>query len=79
MSTQAAKLNQGIDLTGKNVAVSGGTQGIGAATGLRFAQSGATVYIIGRNEELGNKVVEELRKQGKGGKAEFIKADLRSV
>lgn len=78
MSSQAAKLNQGVDLRGKNVAVSGGTQGIGAATGLRFAQSGASVFIIGRNKELGNKVVEELRKAGgQGAKAEFIKADLR--
>ncbi|ORY89376.1 hypothetical protein BCR35DRAFT_300532 [Leucosporidium creatinivorum] len=79
MSSQAAKLNEGIDLAGKNVAISGGTQGIGAATGIRFAQAGASVFVIGRNEELGNKVVEELKKAGKGGKAEFIKADLSLV
>lgn len=77
MSTQAAKLNQGLDLAGKTVAIAGGTQGIGAATGIRFAQAGASVIVIGRNEELGNKVVAELQKAGKGAKAEFIKADLR--
>lgn len=38
------------------------------------------MYIIGRNAELGEKVVEQLRSAGGEGKTyEFIKADLRCV
>lgn len=55
-------------------------QGIGAAIGLRFAQAGANVFIIGRNEKLGQDVVQRLREQaGEAGDRrsfEFIKADL---
>ena len=53
-------------------------QGIGAATGLRFAQAGASVFIIGRDEKRGAAVVEELKQAGGPGQTfEFIKADLR--
>ena len=55
-------------------------QGIGAAVGIRFAQAGANVYIIGRNAQLGQEVVEKCRQQAKdaadGRTYEFIKADL---
>jgi NAD(P)-dependent dehydrogenase (short-subunit alcohol dehydrogenase family) len=45
----------------------------------RFAKAGASVYIVGRNETLGNQVVEELKALGGTGKTfEFIKADLSS-
>ncbi|TNY24671.1 hypothetical protein DMC30DRAFT_345403 [Rhodotorula diobovata] len=82
-STDAARYNDKLDLSGKTAAVAGGTQGIGAAVGLRFAQAGANVYVIGRNEKLGEDVVRRCRAQA--GKAadgrtfEFIKADLSSV
>ncbi len=46
---------------GRNVLVVGGTQGIGAATALAFAQQGASVTITGRNKDLGQSVVEKLR------------------
>ncbi|POY75149.1 hypothetical protein BMF94_1781 [Rhodotorula taiwanensis] len=82
-STDARNANVGLNLAGKTAAVAGGTQGIGAAVGLRFAQAGANVYIIGRNEQLGREVVEKCREQahdaGDGRTYEFIKADLSSV
>ncbi|KAK4053965.1 hypothetical protein OIO90_003802 [Microbotryomycetes sp. JL221] len=78
MSTQAAQANKGLRLDGKNIAVAGGTQGIGRGVGERFAQAGASVWIIGRNARLGNQVVEQLKKQG-APKAEFIEADLSLV
>ncbi|BGP55832.1 hypothetical protein JCM8202_002638 [Rhodotorula sphaerocarpa] len=82
-STDARNANIGLDLAGKTAAVAGGTQGIGAAVGLRFARAGANVYIIGRNEQLGNEVVEKCRQQatqrGDVRTYEFIKADLSSV
>ncbi|GAA5996711.1 putative short-chain dehydrogenase/reductase [Rhodotorula paludigena] len=82
-STDAAKHNARLDLSGKTAAVAGGTQGIGAAVGLRFAQAGASVFIIGRNEQLGQDVVKRCRaeagKNADGRTFEFIKADLSSV
>lgn len=58
-------------------------QGIGAAVGLRFAQAGANVYVIGRNEKLGEDVVRRCRAQAgaaaDGRTFEFIKADLSCV
>lgn len=56
-------------------------QGIGAAVAVRFAQAGSSVYVLGRSEERGNKVIAELRKaaegKGKGQTFEFVQADLR--
>ena len=45
-----------------NVVVIGGTQGIGAGIALRFAELGAAVLIIGRNEVLGSEMVKKLEK-----------------
>jgi NAD(P)-dependent dehydrogenase (short-subunit alcohol dehydrogenase family) len=44
-----------------NVVVIGGTQSIGAGIAIRFAELGASVLIIGRNETNGNKMVEKLK------------------
>lgn len=75
-----AKKNEGINLTDKTAAISGGTAGIGQALAKRFSKSGANVFVIGRNKERGSKVVEELRAVGRvGAKYEFIQADLSSV
>jgi NAD(P)-dependent dehydrogenase (short-subunit alcohol dehydrogenase family) len=63
-------------LKGRTAAIAGGSQGIGAATAKRFAQAGADVYIIGRNAEKGQQVVNELKQAG-APRAEFIQADLR--
>ena len=108
-STDAARYNDKLDLSGKTAAVAGGSassslcppppsplpapslpllpppaaQGIGAAVGLRFAQAGANVYVIGRNEKLGEDVVRRCRAQAgaaaDGKTFEFIKADLSCV
>ncbi|GAA5962366.1 hypothetical protein JCM3765_002957 [Sporobolomyces pararoseus] len=77
MSIYAQK-NTSIDLKNKTAAVAGGTTGIGAAIGERFAKAGANVFVIGRNQQRGSKVVEELKKLGQG-KYEFIQADLSST
>lgn len=78
MTTEARKANQGLDLKGRTAAIAGGSQGIGAATAKRFAQAGADVFIVGRNAEKGQQVVNQLKQAG-APRAEFIQADLRWV
>lgn len=49
-----------IDLTNKRAIVCGSSQGIGRATAIQLAASGASVILIARNEESLRKVLREL-------------------
>ena len=62
--------------SGKFVAVTGATSGIGRAAAEKFAAEGAKVTFCGRREELGKEVEAGVRKAG--GEATFIRADVRS-
>ena len=63
---------------GKNIIVTGSTQGIGAETAKLFATRGAnSITICGRQEEKGNKVKKEI--EDLGSKCIYIKADLANV
>lgn len=55
--------------------ITGGTCGIGRATAVLFAQEGAKVAIIGRNEGRGQRVIEKIKQAA--GDAIFIPADVR--
>ncbi len=57
------------------VLITGGLTGIGRATAVEFAKSGAHVVVSGRREEAGRALVAELR--GLDTEAEFIRADVR--
>jgi len=60
-------------LTGKAAIITGATSGIGRATALLFAEEGADLVITGRRAELGQRLENEIRKQG--GHCLFVEAD----
>jgi len=62
------------EFSGKVVLVTGATSGIGRATTLRFAESGAKVAAVGRKEAALAAVAEEITKRG--GTPLAIRADL---
>jgi NAD(P)-dependent dehydrogenase (short-subunit alcohol dehydrogenase family) len=64
-----------VRLRGQIALITGGTSGIGRATAVLFAQEGAKVAIIGRDEKRGREVVSEIT-QG-GGMAVFMCCDVR--
>ena len=61
-------------LTGKKVAVTGASSGIGRGTAIRMAKEGADVALIARNRERLHEVAEEIRALGR--KAVEIEADI---
>ncbi|KIS69531.1 uncharacterized protein UMAG_02070 [Mycosarcoma maydis] len=60
--SELATKNSSVDVTGQRALVAGGTQGIGAGIALRFALSGASVWLVGRNENKAADVLELLNK-----------------
>ncbi len=52
------------DLSGRVAIVTGGNGGIGRGIALGFAAAGASVAIIGRNEEKNQRVLDELSEFG---------------
>ncbi len=63
-----------LGLTGKTALVTGATSGIGKATAIALAATGATVAVSGRDKERGDDVVDAIR--AAGGSAVFVAADL---
>jgi meso-butanediol dehydrogenase/(S,S)-butanediol dehydrogenase/diacetyl reductase len=63
-------------LEGKVAIITGGTSGIGTASAELFATEGAKVVVVGRNQERGQKVVDEIKE--KGGEAIFFQADMNN-
>jgi NAD(P)-dependent dehydrogenase (short-subunit alcohol dehydrogenase family) len=55
--------------------ITGGNRGIGAMIASGFVKNGATVYIVARDKETGEKTADELNKLGPG-KCVSLTADL---
>ncbi|SRR5574344_123294 len=56
------------------VVITGGTGILGRCIGKYLAINGAKVIILGRKEEVGNAIVDDIKKAG--GEAEFVKTDV---
>ena len=65
------------DFSGRTVFVAGGTSGINLGIATRFAESGANLFVISRNEEKVASAVESLR--ATGAKAAGASADVRDA
>lgn len=65
------------DLTGKVAIVTGASSGIGEATALLMAQSGAKVVIAARRQAEGDAVVQKIKDNG--GEAIFVKTDVSKL
>ena len=58
----------------KTVIVTGGASGIGRASAIGFAERGAAVAVLDRNNDAGESVVQEIRRAG--GVADFFSVDI---
>lgn len=64
-------------LSNKVAIITGGASGLGEVTARRMVENDAKVVIADLNEELGNKVADDINKDGEG-KALFVKLDVTS-
>ena len=67
-------LQERLRLKNKVAIITGSTSGIGEATAKLFAHEGAKVVIVGRRQDRGQMVVDDIRKYG--GEALFVQTDV---
>ena len=67
-------MNNLFDIKGYVVAITGGTGVLGRTIAKYLALNGAKVIILGRKEDVGAKIVADIKKAG--GKCEFLKTDV---
>lgn len=65
------------DVKGKNVLITGGTQGLGKGMMDAFLEYGARVGFSGRNDEKANQVIEEMNSKYPGCFVKYYQADHR--
>ena len=68
-----------IRLDGKTALITGGSDGLGLAMGLKFAESGASVILLARDKDRLNKAADLISDSVKGTqvRVEIISADLK--
>jgi NAD(P)-dependent dehydrogenase (short-subunit alcohol dehydrogenase family) len=69
----------GYDLTGRVIAVTGATSGIGRAAAAQLAQDGATLILVGRDETKNQRVAAALRAETDNEGISALTADLGDV
>lgn len=62
-------------LKGRTILITGGGTGLGRSMALRFAELGASLFLVGRREEPLRETTEEIR--AKGARAGFVCCDVR--
>jgi NAD(P)-dependent dehydrogenase (short-subunit alcohol dehydrogenase family) len=62
-------------LKGRSIFITGGGTGLGRSMALRFAELGASLFLVGRREEPLRETAEEIRT--KGARAGFASSDVR--
>lgn len=67
-------MTQTIDLTGKTALITGASSGIGAAVARELSRNGATVVLVGRNEDRLTQTADEIKHSG--GTAHAVVLDL---
>lgn len=65
-----------MNIKNKTVVITGGTDGIGAATALELHRRGARVWIIGRSSEKGHRLVSKAAQNQGAGSLDFLQADF---
>ncbi|GMT27782.1 hypothetical protein PFISCL1PPCAC_19079, partial [Pristionchus fissidentatus] len=78
-SSTCEQVLKGIDLTGKTIAVTGTTNGIGTETARSLALAGAHVICLNRSKEMSEKQIEAIRNEKPTVEISFIKCDLSSL
>jgi len=78
-SSTAEQTARDVDLSGKNVIVTGGNTGIGIETARVLAARGAHVVIACRSPDKGQKAVEEIKAKLPNAHVESMKLDLASL
>jgi len=66
----------GFDFSGRTAIVTGGASGIGRATAKRFAEQGATVFLLDKNVELLEKTLETVASEISNGEVHALPIDL---
>ena len=63
----------------KNCIITGATDGIGKQSAIELAKLGYNVGIIGRNEEKGNSVINQIAGSSGNDSVKFFRADLSLI
>ncbi|MCU0332157.1 MAG: SDR family oxidoreductase [Ignavibacteriaceae bacterium] len=59
--------------------ITGATSGIGRATALKLADLGASLLLLSRNEKMGEKICDQIKKGNSNAQTKFYKVDISSM